>query len=455
MADSRNCSWISLRKTPMFKKYKNLSDSRLKVVEQLDGSVIPLSNKAKLSLYKKSLNSGIGADILEEVYVRGYSTWNESFHGTPEQFAFDRVNSFISGGFATELDEDLMEKRGLWDNIWAKRKRIEHGSGEHMRKAGSKGAPTADALKKSQEEETSLKNIVKKTVHEELYEQCENCTCFMEDWQDSKYKSPSGGLTKAGVMAYRSENPGSKLKTAVTKKPSELKAGSKDANRRKSFCARMSGMKKRLTSAETARDPDSRINKALCKWHCEEVEVIDEKAKLNVNLRAKDIIDDHLTPNGWKLKSQKGIHDIYHHPDYKERVALPRHKGDLAPGTVRQILGTVNNKPTVQHESVFNVHGSSKHFKSTETSEPQSHNSNDPDSRFDGTTSGANVYKKATPGQTMKAVKKVIKEKLDEINVRNAAGKVQHIKNVNVRMADGSIKNLPPGKSGSSGGGGD
>ena len=65
------------------------------------------------------------------------------------------------------------------------------------------------------------------------------------------------------------------------------------------------------------------------------------------------------------------------------------------------------------------------------------------------------MYKKATPGQTMKAVKKVIKEKLDEINVRNAAGKVQHIKNVNVRMADGSIKNLPPGKSGSSGGGGD
>ena len=109
MADSRNCSWISLRKTPMFKKYKNLSDSRLKVVEQLDGSVIPLSNKAKLSLYKKSLNSGIGADILEEVYVRGYSTWNESFHGTPEQFAFDRVNSFISGGFAQQLDQDLIE----------------------------------------------------------------------------------------------------------------------------------------------------------------------------------------------------------------------------------------------------------------------------------------------------------------------------------------------------------
>ena len=89
-----------------------------------------------------------------------------------------------------------------------------------------------------------------------------------EDWQDSKYKNPSGGLTKAGVMAYRRENPGSKLQTAVTTNPSKLKAGSKAANRRKSFCARMGGMKKRLTSAKTARDPDSRINKALRKWNC-------------------------------------------------------------------------------------------------------------------------------------------------------------------------------------------
>jgi hypothetical protein len=91
-----------------------------------------------------------------------------------------------------------------------------------------------------------------------------------EDWSDAKYKNPEGGLTKAGVMKYRSEHPGSKLQTAVTTKPSKLKKGSKAANRRKSFCARMGGMKKRLTSAKTARDPDSRINKALRKWNCEE-----------------------------------------------------------------------------------------------------------------------------------------------------------------------------------------
>ena len=81
-------------------------------------------------------------------------------------------------------------------------------------------------------------------------------------------KSKAGGLTAKGVKRYRAANPGSKLKTAVTTKPSKLKKGSKSANRRKSFCARMGGMKKRLTSAKTARDPDSRINKALRKWNC-------------------------------------------------------------------------------------------------------------------------------------------------------------------------------------------
>lgn len=87
-------------------------------------------------------------------------------------------------------------------------------------------------------------------------------------WQRKEGKNPSGGLNKKGVESYRRENPGSKLKTAVTTKPSKLKKGSKAASRRKSFCARMGGMKKRRTSAKTANDPNSRINKALRKWNC-------------------------------------------------------------------------------------------------------------------------------------------------------------------------------------------
>jgi len=87
-------------------------------------------------------------------------------------------------------------------------------------------------------------------------------------WQRSAGKDPKGGLNRKGIASYRREHPGSKLSMAVTTKPSKLKKGSKAAKRRKSFCARMSGMKRRLTSAKTARDPNSRINKSLRKWNC-------------------------------------------------------------------------------------------------------------------------------------------------------------------------------------------
>ena len=103
---------------------------------------------------------------------------------------------------------------------------------------------------------------------------------------NKKYKNPEGGLTQAGVNAYRREHPGSHLKTAVTTEPSKLKKGSKAANRRKSFCARMGGMKKRLTSAKTAHDPDSRINKALRKWHCHE----DTSNELNIHEVSAELV---------------------------------------------------------------------------------------------------------------------------------------------------------------------
>ena len=89
-----------------------------------------------------------------------------------------------------------------------------------------------------------------------------------EDWQKVNRKDKTDGLSKKAVKAYRRENPGSKLQTAVTKDPKKLKKGSKSAKRRLSFCRRMKAMKKKLTSAKTRRDPDLRINKALRRWNC-------------------------------------------------------------------------------------------------------------------------------------------------------------------------------------------
>ena len=72
-----------------------------------------------------------------------------------------------------------------------------------------------------------------------------------------KHKSRTGGLTAAGRKKYNRET-GSNLKAPQP-------GGGK---RKKSFCARMKGMKKKRTSSKTARDPNSRINKALRKWKC-------------------------------------------------------------------------------------------------------------------------------------------------------------------------------------------
>jgi hypothetical protein len=85
-----------------------------------------------------------------------------------------------------------------------------------------------------------------------------------EDWQKVNRQDKTDGLSQKAVNAYRRENPGSKLQTAVTEKNPK----GKRAKRRANFCRRMSGMKSKLTSAKTARDPDSRINKALRRWNC-------------------------------------------------------------------------------------------------------------------------------------------------------------------------------------------
>ena len=87
-----------------------------------------------------------------------------------------------------------------------------------------------------------------------------------EDWNKVNHHDKTDGLSQKAVNAYRREHPGSKLKTAVTTKPSKLKAGSKDAKRRKSFCARMSGNKGPMKDKHGKPTPKA---KALRRWNCE------------------------------------------------------------------------------------------------------------------------------------------------------------------------------------------
>ena len=84
-------------------------------------------------------------------------------------------------------------------------------------------------------------------------------------WQRKEGQNKSGGLNAKGRASYNKAT-GGNLKAPVSAE--EAQKSEKSANRLKSFCARMGGMKKKLTSSKTAKDPNSRINKALRKWDC-------------------------------------------------------------------------------------------------------------------------------------------------------------------------------------------
>lgn len=120
-------------------------------------------------------------------------------------------------------------------------------------------------------------------------------------WQRKSGKSKTGGLNAKGVASYRRENPGSKLQTAVTTKPSKLKPGSKDAKRRKSFCARMGGSKGPM---KDEHGKPTRKALALRKWNCESV---DQSIQL-LNSVKQDLVEmkQRLDPKCWKGKHKEG-----------------------------------------------------------------------------------------------------------------------------------------------------
>ena len=113
-----------------------------------------------------------------------------------------------------------------------------------------------------------------------------------------KYFRPTkkgAGMTKAGVAKYRRDNPGSKLKTAVTGK---VKPGSKAAKRRKSFCARSAGQMKKFPKA--AKDPNSRLRQARKRWKCQmiyRVNTADTTVTAVMEARAKSRIVAAITAN--------------------------------------------------------------------------------------------------------------------------------------------------------------
>jgi hypothetical protein len=129
--------------------------------------------------------------------------------------------------------------------------------------------PEVDEMFEAMQElvaEMAVKNRVSEDLVWEQFEAMpDNVLYETAAWRRKEGKSKKGGLNAKGVASYRRENPGSKLQMAVTTKPSKLKKGSKASKRRKSFCARMSGVKGPM---KKPNGKPTRKALALRKWNC-------------------------------------------------------------------------------------------------------------------------------------------------------------------------------------------
>lgn len=178
-----------------------------------------------------------------------------------------------TGGFASMYEpreEYIMEKNvptnpSLWSKAKAQaRAKFDvypsaYANGWAAKWYKSKGGGWKTAAKESYDARQLLSFSDFRKISNNSISNEEETVTEVAAWQRKEGKNKEGGLNEKGRKSYERENPGSDLKA-----PSK-KVGNP---RRKSFCARMTGMKKKLTSSKTANDPNSRINKSLRAWNC-------------------------------------------------------------------------------------------------------------------------------------------------------------------------------------------
>ena len=148
-------------------------------------------------------------------------------------------------------------------NGWASKKYKAMGGG--WKSVSEELEEIFDIIEEMVEESALKHNVDPESIWEELEQVSDEELYESAAWQRKEGKNPEGGLNRKGIASYRRENPGSKLSMAVTTKPSKLKPGSKAANRRKSFCARMGGMEGPM---KKPNGEPTRKALALRKWNC-------------------------------------------------------------------------------------------------------------------------------------------------------------------------------------------
>lgn len=175
--------------------------------------------------------------------------------------AVDGIDELIQTG--DNLPEWCQEKIAVAENmlvtVW------NYMQGEQESEEDPEIAEMYEAMDQLAEEMATKKGVSVDLVWETFESMDDNILYETAAWRRKEGKSAKGGLNAKGVASYRRENPGSKLQMAVTTKPSKLKKGSKAAKRRKSFCARMSGVKGPM---KKPNGKPTRKALALRKWNC-------------------------------------------------------------------------------------------------------------------------------------------------------------------------------------------
>ena len=263
------------------------------------------SGKWSLKAYRDARNEGYSdeeiADFLTDYKDQIYTKYKRDEPPPPKGVVpgVDLPRESVNQGVAEEYNPEYDDEAGMADNNLETLRRTVEGiddliqSGDNLpewcqekiavaksmlvsvwdymysEEASDEVDPEIDAMFEAMDqlaEELATKHQVDVDTVWESFEQLDDHMLYeTAAWRRKEGKSKSGGLNAKGVASYRRENPGSKLQTAVTTKPSKLKPGSKAAKRRKSFCARMSGVKGPM---KKPNGKPTRKALALRKWNC-------------------------------------------------------------------------------------------------------------------------------------------------------------------------------------------
>ena len=200
---------------------------------------------------------------MEELNTPGYYKVIANKADVPVEYAAQVIDGFVNDDRYYDNEDD--EEQGVAEG-GAKDRQWSNKDMERLRVA----TRDFDDIMASDGPEATKQNLIKKRIQKKpmagpkgvLPEQG-----VAEDWQKANKRDKTDGMSQKAVNAYRRENPGSKLKTAVTTKPGKLKKGGKASKRRKSYCSRSRGQMK-MHSISCAKTPDKAICKARRRWNC-------------------------------------------------------------------------------------------------------------------------------------------------------------------------------------------